>query len=115
MKLLLDESVDVRLGIFLVAQGHDVKAIGVDYPHALADEEVLAISVAEERILMTNDRDFGELIVRERRQHRGVILFRLRSRSILLLQERASRTLSRYSTQSPTFLVVTEQRVRIRA
>jgi predicted nuclease of predicted toxin-antitoxin system len=44
MKLLLDESVPLRLADLLVAQGHDVTAIGRDHPRALADRDVLDIA-----------------------------------------------------------------------
>lgn len=66
MRFLLDESADFPLAAFLKIQGHDVTAIAHDYPHALKDQEVLAIARQEQRILITNDRDFGELLVRQR-------------------------------------------------
>jgi predicted nuclease of predicted toxin-antitoxin system len=37
---------------------------------------VLDLARREGRILIANDKDFGELVVRERRPHAGVILFR---------------------------------------
>ncbi len=77
MKFLLDESAEDRLASFLRDQGHDVTAIARDYAHALTDHDVLAISRDEGRILITNDRDFGELVVRRGARHHGVIYFRL--------------------------------------
>ncbi len=47
------------------------------YPHALADREILEIATAEGRIVLTNDKDFGDLIFRDRLRYEGVILFRL--------------------------------------
>ena len=44
MKFLLDESADYPLATYLRALGHDITAIGHDYPHALEDREVLAIA-----------------------------------------------------------------------
>jgi len=41
------------------------------------DGEVLRAAVVEDRILITNDKDFGEMIFREGREHRGVVLLRL--------------------------------------
>jgi predicted nuclease of predicted toxin-antitoxin system len=61
----------------LADAGHDVTAIARDYPAALTDEAVLAIADQERRILITNDRDFGELIFRQRRPHAGIMYFRL--------------------------------------
>jgi predicted nuclease of predicted toxin-antitoxin system len=56
---------------------HDVTAIAHDYPGALADDEVLTIAVHEDRVVIANDKDFGELVVRRRLPHAGLILFRL--------------------------------------
>ena len=77
MNFLLDESAEFRLAALLQQHGHYVKAIAHDYPSGLPDRQVLAIAKNEQRILITNDRDFGELIFRQRMPHAGVILFRL--------------------------------------
>ena len=42
------------------------------------DAEVLKCAVNENRIVVTNDKDFGEMIFRGRHSHCGVILLRLR-------------------------------------
>lgn len=47
----------------------------------LPDEDILAFAVRDDRIVITNDKDFGELVFRDRRPHRGVILLRLANRS----------------------------------
>ena len=75
MKFLLDESAEAWIAVFLIAQGHAAARIGHDYPPRLPDEAVLAIARAEGRILLTNDRDFGELVLRQRLPHRGVVYF----------------------------------------
>ncbi len=77
MRFLLDESAEYRIATFLRQAGHDVTAIAYDHPQGLADIEVLRIAEAERRILITNDRDFGELIFRRGLSHSGVIYFRL--------------------------------------
>ena len=68
MKFLFDQSADFRLIGHLRGLGHDVTAISRDYPHSLADEDVLAIARQERRILVVADRDFGELIFNEGRE-----------------------------------------------
>jgi len=78
MKFLLDENVDLPLGDYLNARGYDVTAVALDYTRSIEDHEVLEIARAEDRILITNDKDFGELIYRQQLEHTGVILFRLR-------------------------------------
>jgi predicted nuclease of predicted toxin-antitoxin system len=73
LRFLLDESVDVRLRAFLASRGHDVTAVALDYQPALSDEDVLALSVSEERTLITNDKDFGDLVFHRGLRHAGVI------------------------------------------
>src|SRR5689334_20672643 len=77
MKFLFDQSADFRLISHLRRLGHDVSAISRDYPHSLADEDVLAIALTEKRILLVADRDFGELIFHQGLAHMGVLFFRL--------------------------------------
>ena len=113
MRFLLDENVDARLGAFLVQQGHDVKTIAIDYPQALADNQVLAIALRERRILVTHDRDFGELIFRERRPHAGVILLRMRG-TLDELQTRMLQVIVEFEAHLTQFVVVTERLIRVR-
>lgn len=77
MRFLLDESAEFRIATFLKDVGHDVQAIAVDYPASLTDHEVLTLATTEQRILITNDRDFGELIFNQHLAHTGVIYFRV--------------------------------------
>jgi predicted nuclease of predicted toxin-antitoxin system len=77
MKFLFDQSADFRLIPYLRQHGHDVTAISRDYPHGLADEDVLAIARSEKRILVVTDRDFGDLIFHQGFSHTGVLLFQL--------------------------------------
>jgi predicted nuclease of predicted toxin-antitoxin system len=62
VKFLLDVCVSSRsLQAYLAGQGHDVlSALAVD-PRA-SDERLLAIALQDDRVLLTEDRDFGELI-----------------------------------------------------
>jgi predicted nuclease of predicted toxin-antitoxin system len=77
VKILLDESADARLQPYLRSNGYDASRIAREHPAGLPDREVLALAVAEQRILLTADHDFGELVFRQGQAHEGVILFRL--------------------------------------
>ncbi len=79
MKFLLDANIEYRFASFLRSLSHDVKTIARDYPHAVTDQAVLTPSVKEQCILLTNDRDFGELIFRRHFPHCGVIYLRLKN------------------------------------
>lgn len=71
MKFLLDENTEYRIAAYLSSAGHDVTTVAQDYQRALTDHEVLGIASSEGRILITNDRDFGELIFRQNLRHAG--------------------------------------------
>jgi predicted nuclease of predicted toxin-antitoxin system len=77
VKFLLDEGLPFRLAAFLENDGHDVTVCGRDHPQALDDRDILAIAFAEQRIVLTNDKDFGDLVFRDHQPHSGVLLFRL--------------------------------------
>jgi predicted nuclease of predicted toxin-antitoxin system len=77
MRFLLDESAEVKLARFLQSAGHDVEYVQRDFPVGLPDRAILERAHAAQRILITNDRDFGELVFRHQQPHSGVIYFRL--------------------------------------
>ncbi len=72
MKLLLDSCVWGPAQVELKAAGHDVVWAG-DWPHDPGDDEILARACAEGRILVTLDKDFGELAVLRGRKHCGIM------------------------------------------
>jgi hypothetical protein len=75
---------------------------------------VLAIAVAEARILITNDRDFGELIFRQRLAHAGVILFRLGAEALATKQLWLQYVVTHHAPDLRQFIVITDRGVRIR-
>lgn len=76
MKLLADESVDGPVVARLREEGHEVAWIAEETP-GQADDAVLARAYGEGVVLVTADKDFGELVYRRRRPHAGVLLLRL--------------------------------------
>ena len=59
--LLMNENIPDASFLWLLEQGYDVKAISNEMPGA-KDEVVLAFAQKERRIIVTFDRDYGELI-----------------------------------------------------
>lgn len=76
MNFLADEGVDKPIVDLLRSSGFDVHYILETRPGSL-DEEVLRIANEENRILLTQDKDFGELVYRQRQVHQGIVLIRL--------------------------------------
>ena len=111
---LPDESADLPLRAHLRGRGHDVTAIAYDYPASLADEDVLAIAVAEDRVLITNDRDFGDLVFHRRLSHRGIILFRLGDEALPVKIPWLDHVLDVYGDRLRDFLVVNDRGVGVR-
>ena len=95
--------------------GHDALRVGRDYPAGLPDEQVLSIARSEQRVLITEDRDSGELIVSKELSHAGVISFRLRSTALALKLDRLDYALTHYAARLSEVLVVTEHSVRARS
>jgi predicted nuclease of predicted toxin-antitoxin system len=115
MRFPLDLSTDARILQFLRERGHDATRIAGDYPTALTDRAVLTLAHAEQRILITDDRDFGELVFRLQRPHAGVIFLRLGEEADLAAKiARLDYVLTHYADRLDQFLVVTSHRVRIR-
>ena len=116
MRFLFDQSAGFRLIHYLTRLGYDVQAISRDYPAGLPDEEVLAIAQREARILLTADRDFGELVVRQRLLHAGIILFRLPGATLETKIARLAVVLAEYRIwlDHRQLVVLTEGRVRVR-
>lgn len=112
MRFLVDECTGPAVARWLRAQGYDVFSV-YEEARGLNDDEIIWKTYVENRILITNDKDFGEKIFREKHPHRGVILLRLAdersSNKIATLQRLLQGYADRFTTQ---FIVVTEEKVR---
>ncbi len=76
MNLLADESVDRPIVERLRQQGHEVVYVAELSPR-MADDQVLQYANERDALLVTADKDFGELVFRLGKAHRGVVLLRL--------------------------------------
>ena len=61
MRFLADESCDAAVVRALRAAGHDVHAVA-DVARGATDEAVLTLATADRRVLLTEDKDFGQLV-----------------------------------------------------
>lgn len=76
MNLVADEGIDKPIVDRLRQDGHDVVYIAEAAP-SMSDEAILALANTQQAILVTRDKDFGELVYRMQRVTHGVILVRL--------------------------------------
>ena len=112
MRFFADESCDHAVILAYRRAGHDVTAL----PRSelgLPDHEVLAESVDQNRILLTEDKDFGELIYLAGLESVGVILFRFPEGSRHLLVAMALELLNTHADDLENgFAVVEPGRIR---
>lgn len=76
MNLLCDEGVERQIVEALRASGHQVTYVAEMAP-GVSDDDVLELATEEDALLITSDKDFGELVFRQGRAHSGVVLLRL--------------------------------------
>lgn len=75
MLFLADENCDFAVVRALRADGHDVVSIAEIAPR-MDDREVIALASREDRILLTEDKDFGQIVYAGLHESSGVILIR---------------------------------------
>jgi predicted nuclease of predicted toxin-antitoxin system len=76
MRLVVDEGVHSFIVDRLREDGHDVLYIAQAMP-GLPDDGVVSVAREQKAIVISDDKDFGELVVRRRLQVYGVVLLRL--------------------------------------
>ena len=114
MKLLADESVDAPIVARLRGDGHEVPSVAEDSP-GLPDLGVLARAHQEGVVLITGDKDFGELVYRQRLPHSGVLLLRLAGADEATKCELVSRAVAENGSDFPgAFSVLGVDDLRIR-
>ncbi len=79
MNFVADESVDQPIVSRLRADGHLVEAVSELSP-GITDDEVLSEATDQGEVLLTADKDFGELVYRQGRASTVVVLIRLSDR-----------------------------------
>ena len=113
MRLLADENIHGGIVQWLRSQGHDVLCATETLQGT--DDVLLHIAQHQERLLLTADLDFGELVFRERLTSHGVVLLRMED---LVVQERIARLHAVWAILEAhalgQFMVITEERVRVR-
>ena len=114
MRLFADENMPRAIVVQLRGLGHDILYASEAEPGA-ADRDWLVRAEAERRVILTSDKDFGDLIFRDRLTSHGVVLLRLNE---LPLMERLARLQQAWAIVEahPTgkFVVISARKVRVR-
>jgi predicted nuclease of predicted toxin-antitoxin system len=114
LRFLCDEGIERHIVEALREAGHDVSYVAESDP-SIADAEVLRRAKNLEAVLVTSDKDFGELVYRQGRAHAGILLVRLHG---LDPGRKAGVVAAAIKQHAPSlagaFSVVEEERLRIR-
>ena len=114
MRFLADENFPGDAVAALRAEGNDVACVQTDAPGS-ADHEVLARAIREQRVVLTFDKDFGELAWRELRPAEcGIVLFRIRMPAPSSVATIISSILNSRDDWSGNFAVIEPGRIRMR-
>jgi len=112
MRFLVDECTGPTVARWLRDQAHEVFSV-YEEARGMVDDNILAKAHDEEWILITNDKDFGEKVYREKHPHHGVILLRLQDERAASKIDAIEKLLDGYDNQlADAFVVVTETQVR---
>ena len=114
MKFLADENFEPQFIARLREEGHEVLFLD-EYDAGIDDVEILRTAIDQDAVVITNDKDFGELIFRHGFESRGVVFLRLYD---LPLIERVEIVIAAIRTHEAelksAFTVISRKSVRIR-
>ncbi len=114
MKFVADKNLDFPIVQILRNNGHELIYILESYS-GIKDDEVLRIANEAEAILLTQDKDFGELVFRLKHIHKGVILVRLDGKKPKEKAEIVLSIIEKHKNQlTNAFTVIYEDFVKIR-
>ncbi|NJD37879.1 MAG: hypothetical protein FIA89_06090 [Geobacter sp.] len=112
MRLLADVNVERRIVLFLRSMGHDVLWVP-EYDCRLTDEQLLKLAFEEQRILITNDKDFGTLVFLQKKAAYGIILFRIDDHNVRIKITILKNMLLRYQDKfTGHFVTIGRKRIR---
>jgi predicted nuclease of predicted toxin-antitoxin system len=114
MRFLVDENVARTVIDELRQRGHDVLSVK-EAMRSESDDAILTRAQAEDRIVVTHDKDFGELAFRSQLPATcGVILVRLAGADPALDNARMLEALESRTDWAGHFSVISEDRIRVR-
>jgi len=113
MKFLVDECTGTSVANWLIEQNHEVFSV-FEQLRGATDNDILDKCYTENYILITSDKDFGEMIFRQKKKHRGVIFIRCKPDTFKKRIELLEKFLEFYKDEiSENFIVINNETVRI--
>ena len=114
MKFVADENVDLPIIARLRNDEHEVSAV-IEMSAGISDDEVLKQANRQGNVLLTGDKDFGELVYRDKRYTCGIVLIRLEGLSNNEKVEIVANVINEHASElGNAFTVITHHNLRIR-
>jgi len=114
IKFLADVNIEKTIVNEIRNCGYDILWVA-DYDCQMSDEALLKLANDEDRILITNDKDFGELIFYQNKISSGVILFRIPGHNVERKRKSLQKLLEKYRDKIPgSFVVVSGKKIRFK-
>jgi len=114
VNFLADENVDRQIVERLRQEGHNVEYVA-EIDSGISDDEVLEMANRKEVLLLTADKDFGEIVFRQQRITNGVVLIRLAGFSPARKAEIVASSINEHLTELlHAFTVINKGAIRIR-
>jgi predicted nuclease of predicted toxin-antitoxin system len=115
MKFFIDENVSRRIAERLERDGHLI-IYCQDVAHGAQDVDVLALALAQSAIVITEDSDFGDLVMHQHLPSAGVLLLRLSGMARSHQPDYVAQTIAAHAATIPnSFTVATRSSVRTRS
>ncbi len=116
MRFLIDESTGALVASYLRQTGHDVLTVA-EIAYQAEDINILKWAVEDSRIVITNDKDFGDLVFVYGQKHSGIVLLRLQDESpankvavvTAVMESYANRLVDNFTVARETNIRVHEQ------
>lgn len=114
LKIVFDESVDFRLVKRIISAGYE--GISIIKNHSgVSDKEVLNIARNNNAIIITEDKDFGELIFSYKENKTGIVLLRYNAKDIDKIFESIIITFKKHNESLyKKFTVISPIKIRVR-
>ncbi len=114
LSLLADENIDQRLVSSLRLAGISVYSVAELSP-GITDEEVMKLSENLGALILTDDKDFGEIVFRKQRSCPGIVLLRLIGVDYSHKADQVIQVIDKCGSEmTGKFVVITEETVRMR-
>ena len=112
MRFIVDQCTGPAVAKWLHQNGYEVFSV-FDKARGVDDDSIIQKALESNWFLITNDKDFGDKVYRDRRPRRGVILLRLEDERTPSKIHVLSELFKNYLDRLPdSFVVVTEKQVR---